>query len=135
VSVHVRLTLGTERYALPVEQVLELSGPADVTPLPGSRRALRGVWNVRGRILPVVDLAELLGVEPSGRPQRLLVVEDGGRRAGLAIDELTDVGPLDGERRPAESDLVSEAVLVDDTLVGVLDLGRLLALVEQGGAP
>ena len=61
--------------------------------VPGARPALLGIRNLRGQILPVVDLAPLLG-DPADqrRGTRLLVAEAGGRRAGFAIDEVTGVG-------------------------------------------
>ena len=95
-GVHVRLTVEAETYAIPVDQVLELAMPADVTLLPGSPPSLIGVWNLRGEILPLLDLSRLLGLTPSRSARRVLVVEVAGQRAGLAVDEVTDVGVLRG---------------------------------------
>ena len=58
---YVRLSLAAETYAVPVEHVLEAAELAQVRPVPGARPELLGVSNLRGQILPVADLAALLG--------------------------------------------------------------------------
>jgi chemotaxis signal transduction protein len=60
------------------------------------------------------------------------VTERGGHKVGLAVSAVTDVGPLPGPREPAGAEHLSGAVMVDGALVGLLDLGSLLAAVEAG---
>jgi chemotaxis signal transduction protein len=133
-SVHVRLRLGNESYALPVEHVLEVAELGEVTPVPGAQRAVLGVRNLRGQILPIVDLATVFGIAGSGRPQRVLVAESNGQRAGFAIDEVSDIEQLPDAVDETESDLLVGAALTNDELVGVVDVGRLFKSLEQAGA-
>ena len=93
-SVYVRLLLAAEAYAIPVEHVREVADLGAVTPVPGSGPEVLGVRNLRGRILPVLDLGFLLGVPRAAPPGRLLVAEAGDREAGFAINEVTWVGEL-----------------------------------------
>jgi chemotaxis signal transduction protein len=88
------------------------------------------VRNLRGQILPVVDLALLLGIPQTGRPGRLLVVEAGGRQAGFAIDEVSAVGELGDPTEETESDLLVGATLSGGHLVGVIDVPRLFDSLE-----
>ena len=133
-SVHVRLRVGRETYALPVEHVLEVAELGEVTPVPGAQRAILGVRNLRGQILPIVDLATVFGIESSGRPERVVVAESDGLRAGFAIDEVSDIEQLPDAVDETESDLLVGAALTNDELVGVVDVQRLFRSLEQEGA-
>jgi two-component system chemotaxis response regulator CheV len=130
-SVHVRLRVGTEMYAMPVEHVLEVAELGDIATVPGSRSEALGVRNLRGQILPVFDLAALFGVQRTDKPQRLLVAESDGRRAGFAIDEVSDVGELTEPAEETESDLLVGATLAGTDLIGVIDVPRLFATLEK----
>ena len=98
-GVHVRLRVGGEMYAVPIENVLEVAELGDLTAVPGAAPQCSGVRNLHGQVLPVFDLAHVLGIPRDGRPQRLVVTDHGGRLAGLAVDEVTDVAPLDRRAR------------------------------------
>jgi len=134
VSVHVRLRVGAESYALPVEHVLEVAELGEITPVPGSQRAVLGVRNLRGQILPIVDLATVFGIQGSGNPQRVVVAESNGHRAGFAIDDVSDIEQLPDSIDETESDLLSGAALTNDELVGVVDVARVFKSLEQEGA-
>lgn len=133
---YVRMTVAAEAYAMPVEHVLEAAGLGRVRAVPGARRELLGIRTLRGQILPVVDLARLLGVHRTAPPTRLLVAEARGFRVGFAIDEVNGIGDLGDLAEPgetgelgmpaegAESGLLAGATLSDGELVGVLDVPR-----------
>ncbi len=96
--------------ALPVERVREVIRPKAITTIPGAPAVARGLINVRGMVVTVLDLAEALRQE-SGfdlppaphRPVRAVVpssvvlLEHGGRVIGVAVDAVHDVRPLDGD--------------------------------------
>src|SRR5262249_33103954 len=91
---YLRLRIGAEAYAIPVEFVREVFELGRVEAVPGARPEMLGVRNVRGQILPVADLAPLLGLARAAPPDRLLLAEAGGRRAGFAVDEVSGVSEL-----------------------------------------
>jgi purine-binding chemotaxis protein CheW len=123
-GVHVRVGLAGETYALPVENVVETARLEGLTPLPGSPRAVAGLCNLRGELLPVFDLADVLGVG-SGERRRIVVVERERQRAGLVVDDVHDVSPVAGPTEDVETDLLAGAALDGGTLVGILDVARL----------
>ena len=130
-SVHVRFRVGSESFALPVTQVLEVADHGAVAPGPGAPNTVRGVRNQRGPVLPVIDLAAVLETS-RGEGDRLVIAEDGGRRAGLAIDEVTDVGELSGPLQGTDSAFLFGSTLAEGELVGVVDIGGVFAAVERG---
>jgi chemotaxis signal transduction protein len=83
-----------------------------------------GVRNLRGLILPVADLALLLGIPRTAPPILLLVAEAGGRQAGFAIDEVSEVGELADPTEETASDLLTGAALAGGSLIGVIDVTR-----------
>lgn len=125
--VYVLTRTGTEHYAFPVEDVLEVAGLEDVTPMPGAPSGILGVRNLRGQVLPVVDLGLMLGVG-GGRDtaRRLVVVEQAGRQTGLAVDELEDVGSLPETRERPDSPFLTGAAVLDGVLVGIVDVRAVL---------
>lgn len=131
--VHVRVHLGRERYAVPIANVREVADVGEVAPVPGAPPAVLGVRNLRGQVLPVIDLAAVLGVTTDG-PRRLLVAEDGHRRAGLAVDLVTDVETLPAAKEEAHAPHLSGAAMIDGELVGVVDVGALFDAVQGGRA-
>jgi chemotaxis signal transduction protein len=134
VSVYVRVRVGSEAYALPVEHVLEVAELGAVTPMPGAPTEVLGVSNLRGQIVPVIDLSFVFGIGRTDKPRRLLVAEAAGRRAGFAIDEVNEVGDLSEAFEETDSNLLVGSALVDGQLVGVVDVPRLFAVLERAKA-
>jgi purine-binding chemotaxis protein CheW len=85
--------LDGREHALPLEQVVEVFRIVAVTPLPEVPPWVRGVMDVRGRVIPVIDLRVKLGM-PDRTPDLstpIVVVETGGVPAGLVTDEVVEV--------------------------------------------
>jgi twitching motility protein PilI len=83
--------LGAEQFLMAREEVREvLMVPSSLTRVPGARPWIRGLANVRGHLLPVVDLRAFLGAGAggSGRSARVLVLNDGEYPVGLIVDEV-----------------------------------------------
>ncbi len=129
------MTVAAEAYAVPVEHALEIADLGTITPVPGAPAEILGVRNLRGRLLPVVNLAALLGITRTSPPARLLVTEAAEQQAGLAIDEVTAVGELAGPTEETRSPLLAGAILADGELIGLLDVPRIFAALEQGRPP
>jgi chemotaxis signal transduction protein len=124
------IRVAAESYAMPVDHVREVADLGQLESVPRARPELLGIRNLRGQILPVVDLARLLGVTRTGPPARLLVAETGRRRAGFAIDEVSGVGELADPAEEIDSDLLAGAVLSHGDLIGVIDTPRLFDSLE-----
>ena len=122
----VHVGVGAEQYAVAVEDVLEVAELGDLTAVPGAPRALLGLINRHGQVLAVVDLATVIGTTSDGSPSCLVVIDDGQRRAGLAVDRLLDVRPDLALTQATSSDMLSGAALVDGSLIGLLEIRSVL---------
>jgi purine-binding chemotaxis protein CheW len=130
--------LGGELYAVPIMRVREILGGApQVTRIPNSPSFLKGLINLRGAIIPVVDLREELGLSagPYGRFTVVIIAEVVGTMIGLVVDAVVDVVSLDKaavKPPPANlhaqvrADFVGGLADVGDRLVVLLDLDRVL---------
>lgn len=98
--------LEPELYALPILAVHEIQAYAPPTPVPGMPEHVRGVLNVQGAIVPVVDLRRRLGLPAQPPPPRcpIVFVRVEARVAGLVVDAATGVVdlPPDVRRPPPE---------------------------------
>lgn len=85
--------LANEIYGLPILKVRELIGALDVTRVPGAPAFMRGVINLRGKVIPVADLKVKLGMPPIERGEQtvIMVVQAAGGAIGLLVDEVLEV--------------------------------------------
>lgn len=134
IGVYVRVRADGEDYALPVDGVLEVTELGDLAPVPGSAPEVLGVHNLRGQVIPVVDLGGMLGLDGGAERERVVVVEGRDARLGLAVDSVVEVGGLPPPSEGAESDYLMGAALVDGQLVGIVDLEALLGALVVGSS-
>ena len=83
-----------EDYAIPIEQVREIRSVEKITRVPKSESFVKGIMNLRGLIIPVIDVKEKLGLGSQGTTsvkQRILVANIGDSLTGLLVDEVDQV--------------------------------------------
>lgn len=90
---YLTFALGTETYGIPLTRVLEIIGMMTITPIPDTPSYVRGVINLRGKVIPVVDARARFGVELKEYEARtvIIVVQAGAWSVGLAVDRVADV--------------------------------------------
>jgi purine-binding chemotaxis protein CheW len=129
--------LAREEYGVDVRQVQEIRRVTEITGVPRAPEFIRGVINLRGRILPVLDLKRKLGLGEveSGRATRIVVVRLKERLLGLLVDGASQVLKVAVSRiePPPEEvvekggDYIRGVAKLDDRLIILVDLERLLA--------
>ena len=89
--------VGGRSYALDVSVVREIVRTTEITPLPNAPRLIEGVVELRGGVVPVLDLSRILGHESAATTSdsRIVVLEHDGLRLGLCVESATDVLSLD----------------------------------------
>lgn len=133
--------LGNEEYGLPISQVQEINRVGEVTRVPNSPEHVRGVMNLRGKIVPVIELKSRLrlGETEVDKQSRIVVVEHGPKVIGLMVDSVSQVLNMSSEHienAPEEVVKVDENYIkgvgkIDDRMVILLDLGQ---IIKHGGA-
>lgn len=121
------------RVGIAVEAVIEVREPGELGAIPSLVPALRGVTALRGQLMPVLNLAVLLGAEPG--PSAVVVVTDlGGRRIGLEVEDADIVVGAGMPLLSADETLPwarAIAALPDQVYVPLLDLGTLAARLTE----
>ena len=114
--------------ALPLTEVVETLRTLPLQPVAGAPPFVRGLSLVRGELVPVVDLALLLGGEGGAAAGRLILVRAAERRLALAVDEVLRVTPLPHSAKVAP--LISQALPEQVAALAVLD-GAALAVLQS----
>ena len=137
------LRLGDEEYAIDILQVREIRARETVTAIAGSPAFVRGVINLRGTIVPVIDLRLKLGMAAPPDNAVTIILMLSGRLLGLVVDAVTDVARLAaGDIRPTP-EMASALPLhfirgiapVEQRMLVVVDLERLMTEGELREAP
>jgi purine-binding chemotaxis protein CheW len=131
--------VGGRRYGLPAADVRELIRAVAVVPLPGAPPLVEGVINVRGRVVPVLDVRARLGLpaKPPEPADHLIVARAGERPVALRVDRATDLVRLDPAGVEEARGLVpglGRAGWVARLADGVLLVHDLVAFLSQGEA-
>jgi purine-binding chemotaxis protein CheW len=132
-------SLGDEEYALPITQVQEIIRYSEPRAVASEAAWLRGVISLRGKIIPVCDLAARLGLARDGDGRaNIVVVETEGGTAGVIVDEVQEVLTVDDAQLDAVpaagAEFIEAVVKVDDRLVVLLDASGIFAGVEIAAA-
>ncbi len=133
--------LADERYGLDIAKVFEIIRHQPITAVPRAPTFVKGVINLRGRIIPVVDLRERFGmaeVEPT-KETRIVVAESSSTRDGLIVDSVSEVLLVPGdavESTPEvaageDAEYLRGIAKLADHLVLLLELDGLFGIDEQ----
>jgi purine-binding chemotaxis protein CheW len=128
-------TLGTEHYALGIQQVHEIIRYSEPRSVASRADWVRGVISLRGRIVPVYDLAARLGVPSELTEQtKIVIVEAGSETAGVIVDGVEEVLTVADEHMQeapgADSTLIDSIAKVGNRLVVLLKPGAIFSEPE-----
>ena len=132
------VVVGGECFAVDLRHVREVFELDSVTPVPGMPASLLGVANLRGTIIPLADLREMLGVSLATSPRYVIVVRHEALQVGLLIDGVPEIRTIYDEDQLGMADshavsahrFLSGLIRVDNRVSGMLQIGSLLAAIE-----
>jgi purine-binding chemotaxis protein CheW len=132
-------TLGAEHYALPIQQVHEIIRYAEPRSVASREDWVRGVISLRGRIVPVYDLAARLGaVSEVSEHTKIVIVEAGSETAGVIVDGVEEVLTVSAEQieevPSADTALIECIAKVGDRLIVLLKPSMIFAGAEFAAA-
>jgi purine-binding chemotaxis protein CheW len=144
VTQYVVVRVGSEEYGLPILAVESIIRYEEPTPVPHARPGITGVLNLRGRVVPVLDLSQvLLGLPFAPSPKaRVVVCETVDGPIGLTVDDAREVATVHVDQvRPAPPALatgepaiaVAGVASLDDRLVLLLEVSRVLSGLGSAG--
>lgn len=133
--------IGTEMYALDIMRIKEIIRPQRLTPVPKAPPFIEGVINLRGVVVPVVDLRKRFD-QPATAPERrtrILICALAGKMIGLLVDEVAEVRRYSRQEiqsapqylRGQGSDFFLGVCRRDEQLVMLIDLEKILSSGEK----
>lgn len=136
----VSFKIGEEEFGVDILSVQEINRMSQITKVPNTPDFIEGVINLRGRIIPVIDLRVKLGMtrKEHGKNTRIVVVELKGQTIGFIVDEVSEVLRIskDITEAPPEmvggvrSDYITSIGKLEDRLLILLDLEKILSASE-----
>lgn len=132
--------LGEDLYAIDIMRIKEIIRPQKLTSLPRAHDFVEGVINLRGSVIPILDLRKRFDFphREIDRSTRLLIVSMAGQLVGLVVDDVTEVVtiPVKDIKSPPPmvkgvgADYLIGVCLVEESLVMLLNLDRILTPSE-----
>lgn len=136
--------VGEQEYSVEIMSVREIRGWSRATPLPHAAPHVRGVINLRGTVLPIIDLAQRLGLEVAEASERnvIIVVQVRDQTIGLVVDAVSDILSINRDDLQPPPDLaageehgyVHALTIVDGRLLRILDLDAVHPAMESDAA-
>ena len=137
----VAFCLQGEEFAINIQQVREVLKLTQITPLPQSLYFIEGVINLRGEVIPVVDLRKRFQISDSEKNEhtRIIIVEIDESLVGLIVDSVSEVlhlsaaavDPPPKRLAGTRTEFIAGVGKLDERLIIILDLNRILSTDEQ----
>jgi len=137
----VSFKIGNEEFGVDILNVHEINKMTQITKVPNSPAYVEGVINLRGRVIPVIDFRIRLGMpkKEHDKDTRIIVVEIEGKTIGFIVDAVSEVLriPASVFEAPPElvsgidSDFISSVGKLDDRLLILIDLNKMLTVNEN----
>ncbi len=137
----VTFALESEEYGVDIAQVQEINRMVTITHVPRAPQFMEGVINLRGQLIPIIDLRTRFGMARAERTKntRIVVTEIGSKRIGMVVDSVSEVLRIPVEQIEDAPDLVAGVDTeyirgvgkMGDRLIIMLDLGRVISGSEK----
>ncbi|MCH7733696.1 MAG: chemotaxis protein CheW [Chloroflexi bacterium] len=133
--------LNNEAYGVDIESVREIIRLQEITRVPRTPDFVEGVINLRGKVIPVVELRKRFGlpVQDRNSENRIVNVDIGGQEIGMVVDAVTEVLRISSDAVEPPSSVITTAdsgylkgiAKLDDRLIIMLDLDQVLSTDEK----
>lgn len=137
----VAFRLGDQEYCVDIMSVREIRGWTPATQIPHSPDYVRGVINLRGTVLPIVDLALRLGYEAPEVDARhvIIVIQTGEQLVGVRVDAVSDILTVMADKIQPTPDVASElaqefvrgVIAIENRMIRLIAIDRVLPVLEN----
>ena len=132
-------TLGEQGYALPLNTVVRVVHAVEITLLPKAPPVISGIINVKGQIIPVVDIRKRFGLTPRELipDDQLIIADTGKRQVALLVDEVRGIENItsrqlaDTKETIPFAEYIKGIVKIENELILIYDLEQFLNLHEE----
>lgn len=136
---YIGFNLNNEEYTIPILKVREIIGLPPITKMPQSPPYIEGVTNIRGSIIPIINIKRLAGLDKAEQKgDRVIIVASGKAAYGILVDSITGVINIDESSiEPPEnvinrsSDIIGGIIKIDSRILVLLDTSRLIPYEDQ----
>ncbi|MEO1015758.1 MAG: chemotaxis protein CheW [Pseudomonadota bacterium] len=125
-----------QKYCVDIMSVREIRGWTQATPIPHAPPFVRGVINLRGAVLPIVDLAARLGQDPTEPTARhaIIVVQMKDQLVGVLVESVSDILSIDGQNVQPTPEVASDVdggfvrgvIALEDEMIRYIDLMKVM---------
>jgi len=137
----VSFKLGSEEYGVEIAQVQEINRMVAVTHVPRAPQFMEGVINLRGQLIPIIDLRARFGMKRAEHTKntRIVVTEIGAKRVGMVVDSVSEVLRLPTEAiedapemiTGVDTEYIRGVGKIEDRLIILLDLAKIITGAEK----
>jgi purine-binding chemotaxis protein CheW len=137
----VSFKLGSEEYGVDIAQVQEINRMVAVTHVPRAPQFMEGVINLRGQLIPIIDLRSRFGMPRAEHTKstRIVVTEIAAKRVGMVVDSVSEVLRLPAgqiEDAPemitgVDTEYIRGVGKIEDRLIILLDLAKIISGAEK----
>ncbi|MCC6779800.1 MAG: chemotaxis protein CheW [Hyphomicrobiales bacterium] len=140
----ISFAIGDDQYGVDIMAVREIKGWSEITHLPKQPGYVRGVLNLRGVMVPIVDLRCRFGqgMTEASPIHIVIIVQIGARQVGLLADRVLDIVSVDTRKiqpvpriaQASRIDFLAGIVTIEAGMIALIDLPQLLSLDSDGAA-
>jgi purine-binding chemotaxis protein CheW len=140
----ISFAIGNDQYGVDIMSVREIKGWSEITHLPKQPDYMRGVLNLRGAMVPIIDLRCRFGqgMTEATPLHVVIVVQIGARHVGLLADRVLDIVGCNASQvqlvpriaQGSRADFLSGLVMIESGMIALIDLSRLLSASIGDGA-
>lgn len=131
----VAFTIGSEEFCIDISRVREIKEMMPITKVPHAPAEVEGIVNLRGQVIPIVNLKKVLGYYDDGDTSdgKIILVETDSDVVGFIVDDVSDVVSLSGDHIESvphvisghQSHYIRGIAKKDERLLLILDLGKI----------
>jgi len=137
---YLSFSLGKEIYAVPIGSVWEINGITEITEVPQTFPFVKGVLNLRGKVIPVIDLRLKFGMQelPYGKQTCVIIMDTRSMQIGVIVDTVNevldllkeDIEPKPDLGNPIKTHFISGMGKFQNHLLILLNIDRVLSIDE-----
>ncbi len=143
-SEFVTFFVGEQEYCIDIMSLREIRGWTPATALPDAPHYVRGVINLRGSVLPIIDLAKRLDLEPEEPSERsvVMITQIGSQVVGLLADAVSDILTIDTSTIQPTPEMSQDSGLsfvkgllaIEERMISVIALDNIIGNVTKAAA-